>query len=220
MAVARKYRLYLVEDHPVTRQGFAQLINFQPDLHVCGAAGSPAQALAEIPAAMPDRVVVDISLAGTSGIELIKDIVARYSTLPILVLSTHDETLYAGRALRAGAKGYVMKQTPTHEVMRAIRKVLHGGVYLSDQMENQLVRMAAAGASAATACDIERLSDRELEVFTLLGQGRSTAQIAASMHISGSTVATHREHIIAKLNLENSRDLVRRAVTWIHSQDI
>jgi DNA-binding CsgD family transcriptional regulator len=93
-------------------------------------------------------------------------------------------------------------------------------VYLSDQMENQLVRMAAAGASAATACDIERLSDRELEVFTLLGQGRSTAQIAASMHISGSTVATHREHIIAKLNLENSRDLVRRAVTWIHSQDI
>jgi DNA-binding NarL/FixJ family response regulator len=220
ISAPRKYRLYLVEDHPVTRQGFAQLINFQPDLHVCGEAGDAAQALAEIPAAKPDLVVVDISLAGTSGIELIKDIVARYSTLPILVLSTHDETLYAGRALRAGAKGYVMKQTPTHEVMRAIRKVLHGGVYLSDQMENQLVRMAAAGASAATACDIERLSDRELEVFTLLGQGRSTAQIAASMHISGSTVATHREHIIAKLNLENSRDLVRRAVTWIHSQDI
>jgi len=220
MAAPRKYRLYLVEDHPVTRQGFAQLINFQPDLHVCGEAGDAAQALAEIPAAKPDLVVVDISLAGTSGIELIKDIVALYATLPILVLSTHDETLYAGRALRAGARGYVMKHTPTSEVMRAIRKVLQGGVYLSDQMQNRLVTMAAVGGSAVAGSDVERLSDRELEVFTLLGQGRSTAEIGASLHLSGSTIATHREHIMVKLNLKNSRELVRRAVTWVDSQDI
>jgi DNA-binding NarL/FixJ family response regulator len=137
-----------------------------------------------------------------------------------MVLSIHDETLYAGRALQAGAKGYVMKNAPTSEVMRAVRKVLHGGVYLSDQMQNRLIEMAAAGGAVAAGSDVERLSDRELEVFTLIGQGRSTAEIGASLYISGSTVATHREHIMTKLNLENSRELMRQAVTWVHSQGI
>jgi DNA-binding NarL/FixJ family response regulator len=220
MAALRKRRIYLVEDHPVTRQGFAQLINFEPDLHVCGEAGSAAQALADIPLAKPDLMVVDISLDGTSGIELIKDIAARHPGLKVLVLSTHDETLYAERALRAGAKGYVMKHERTDEVMRAIRKVLGGGVYLSDRMESRLVGMLAGGRPAASGSGAERLSDRELEVFTLLGQGRSIREIGASLHLSGSTVSTHCAHIIEKLNLENSRDLVRRAMAWVDTQAV
>ena len=138
----------------------------------------------------------------------------------MLALSTHDETLYAERALRAGAKGYVMKHEPTVEVLKAIRKVLRGGVYLSDRMQERLVSLVAGGAPAASRSDVERLSDRELEVFTLLGQGRSTAQIAASLHVSGSTVATHRVHIIEKLGLENSLELVQRAGEWARSQDL
>ena len=220
MPAVQNYRLYLVEDHPVTREGLARLINFEPDLHVCGQAGSSAQALADIPAANPHLVLVDISLAGTSGIELIKDIVARHPALPILVLSTHDETLYAERALRAGAKGYIMKYEPTGEVMVAIRRVLHGGVYLSERMQSRLVGIVAGGRPAATASDVERLSDRELEVFTLLGQGQSTAQIAAMLRVSGSTVATHRAHIMEKLGLENSREVVRRAVAWVATQEL
>lgn len=220
MAALQKHRLYLVEDHPVTREGFAQLINFEPDLHVCGQAASAAKALAEIPVAKPHLVVVDISLDRTSGIDLIKDILARHTALPVLVLSTHDETLYAERALRAGAKGYVMKHELTVEVLKAIRKVLRGGVYLSERMQERLVGLVAGGGSAASRSDVEQLSDRELEVFTFLGQGRSTAQIAASLHVSGSTVATHRVHITAKLKLENSRELVRRAVEWVQSQDL
>jgi DNA-binding NarL/FixJ family response regulator len=219
MAALPKRRLYLVEDHPVTRQGFAQLINFETDLQVCGQAGSAAQALAEIPAAKPHLVVVDISLAGTSGLQLIKDLVARDAAPPILVLSTHDEALYAERALRAGAKGYIMKHAPTDEVMKAIRTVLRGGVYLSERMQGRLVEMVARGGPAVSVSDVERLSDRELEVFTLIGLGRSTAQISASLHVSGSTVATHRTHIIEKLELENTRELMRRAVAWVQSRD-
>jgi DNA-binding NarL/FixJ family response regulator len=215
-----KHRLYLVEDHPVTRQGFAQLINFQPDLQVCGQAGSAELALAEIPAAKPNLVVVDISLAGTSGIQLIKDIVTRDGALPVLVLSTHDETLYAERALRAGARGYIMKHAPTEDVMKAIREVLRGEVYLSDRMHARLAGRVAEGDSIAEVSDVGRLSDRELEVFTLLGQGQSTAQIGAALHVGGSTVATHRVNIIRKLNLENTRELVRRAVAWVESQDL
>jgi len=219
MPAAQKHSLYLVEDHPVTREGLARLINFEPDLHVCGQAGSSAQALADIPAAKPSLVLVDISLAGTSGIELIKDIVARHPVLPVLVLSTHDETLYAERALRAGAKGYIMKYESTGEVMRAIRKVLRGGIYLSERMEERLLGRVAVGRPAVSGSDVERLSDRELEVFTLLGQGQSTAQISAVLHISGSTVATHRAHIMEKLQLEHSRELVRRAVAWVQTQE-
>ncbi|MGD0814925.1 MAG: response regulator transcription factor [Verrucomicrobiota bacterium] len=220
MAAPQRRRLYLVEDHPVTREGLARLINFERDLHVCGQAGSSAQALAEIARDKPQLVLVDISLAGASGIELIKDIVARHPGLLVLVLSTHDETLYAERALRAGAKGYIMKHESTDEVMKAIRKVLSGGVYLSERMQGQLVAMVAGGGPTASGSNVERLSDRELEVFTLFGQGQSTAQISASLHISESTVATHRTHIMEKLRLENSRELLQRAVEWVQSQNL
>jgi DNA-binding NarL/FixJ family response regulator len=216
----RKDRIFLVEDHPVTREGFAQLINFQTDLEVCGQAGTGAQALTEIAGLKPDLVIVDISLAGTSGIELIKDLVSRDPILKILVLSMHDESLYAERALRAGARGYVMKQVATEYVMAAIRHVLRGGVYLSERMRNQLLFNVVGRLSAAGASDLDRLSDRELEVFQLIGEGRTTAQIGASLHLSVSTVETYRAHIKEKLRLQNATELVQHAVDWIRTRDL
>ena len=215
----RKDRIYLVEDHPVTREGFAQLINFQRDLEVCGQAGIVAQALTEIAVLNPDLVIVDISLAGTSGIELIKDLVSRDPILKVLVLSMHDESLYAERALRAGARGYVMKQEATEHVMAAIRLVLSGGVYLSVRMRDHLLFNVVGGVSAAGASDLDRLSDRELEVFQLIGEGRTTAQIGASLHLSVSTVETYRAHIKEKLRLQNATELVQHAVDWIRTRD-
>ena len=216
----RKDRIFLVEDHPVTREGFAQLINFQTDLQVCGQAGTAGQALTDIAALNPDLVIVDISLAGTSGIELIKDLVHLDPILKILVLSTHDESLYAERALRAGARGYVMKQEATKHVMAAIRHVLGGGVYLSERMRNHLLFNVVGGLSAAVTSDLHQLSDRELEVFQLIGEGRTTAQIGASLHLSVSTVETYRAHIKEKLRLRNATELVQRAVDWIRTRDL
>jgi DNA-binding NarL/FixJ family response regulator len=219
-AAQRKDRIYLVEDHPVTREGFAQLINFQRDLEICGQAGIVARALTEIAVLNPDLVIVDISLAGTSGIELIKDLVSRDPILKVLVLSMHDESLYAERALRAGARGYVMKQEPTEHVMAAIRHVLGGGVYLSVRMRDHLLFNVVGRLSAARASDLDRLSDRELEVFQLIGEGRTTAQIGASLHLSVSTVETYRAHIKEKLRLRNATELVQHAVDWIHTRDL
>ena len=209
-----------MEDHPVTREGFAQLINFQRDLEVCGQAGIAAQALTEIAVLNPDLVIVDISLAGTSGIELVKDLVSRDSILKILVLSAHDESLYAERALRAGARGYVMKQEATEHVMAAIRHVLGGGIYLSERMRNRLLFNVVGDLSAAGALGLDRLSDRELEVFQLIGEGRTTAQIGASLHLSVSTVETYRAHIKEKLGLQNATELVQHAVDWIRTREL
>jgi DNA-binding NarL/FixJ family response regulator len=213
----QRRRLLLVEDHPVTREGLAQLLNQQPDLQVCGQAGTTPEALTAAEALKPDLVLVDISLGGTSGMELIKDLAHRYANLPILVLSTHDELLYAERSLRAGAKGYVMKQEPTDLVMAAIRQVLRGGVYLSEEMHNRLLHKVARGPAVPQASEVDQLSDRELEVFQLIGEGCTTARIAASLRLSVSTVETHRAHIKEKLNLENATELLRRAVEWVES---
>lgn len=215
----RKHQVFLVEDHPVTREGFAQLIDFQTDLQVCGQAGTAGQAFTEIAALKPDLVIVDISLAGTSGIELIKDLVSRDPILRILVLSTHDEALYAERALRAGARGYVMKHEATEHVMTAIRQVLSGRVYLSELMHNRLLYKVVGGVSAALASDLGQLSDRELEVFQLIGEGRSTRQIGDSLHLSVSTVETYRAHLKQELGLANATELVQRAVQWVHTRD-
>ena len=214
-----KHRLYLVEDHPVTREGLSQLINYQTDLEVCGQEGRAGQAATEIAALKPDLVIVDISLAGTSGIELIKDLVRRDAGLRILVLSTHAESLYAERSLRAGARGYVMKHQPTEHVMTAIRQVLSGRVYLGERMQNRLLSKMVGSAPAALASDIVQLSDRELEVFELIGEGWSTRQIGASLHLSVSTVETYRAHLKQKLRLENATELVQHAVEWVHSRD-
>ena len=213
----RKGRLLLVEDHPVTREGLAQLLNQQPDLQVCGEAGTAPEALTVAENLKPDLVLVDIALGGTSGLELIKDLACRHPTLPVLVLSTHDELLYAERSLRAGAKGYVMKHEPTERVMAAIRQVLRGGVYLSEQMQNRLFQKVVRGIGVPQASEIDQLSDRELEVLELVGEGCTTAQIAASLHLSVSTVETHRAHIKEKLELESGTELVRRAVEWVES---
>jgi DNA-binding NarL/FixJ family response regulator len=219
-SVPRKHRLFLVDDHPVTREGLARLLNCEADLEVCGQAGTAADALRDIESLKPDMAIVDVSLAaGRSGLELVKDIAKRQRRLPMLVLSTHDESLYAERALRAGARGYVMKHEPMERVMAAIRQVLSGGTYLSVHMNSHLLQKMTQRRSAPTASEIEQLSDRELEVFRLLGQGRGTRQIARDLHLGISTVETHRTHIKDKLGLENAPELVRRAVEWVHSQE-
>ena len=215
----RKHRIFLVDDHPVTREGLARLINHEADLEVCGEAGTAAKALPQIEALKPDLVIVDVSLsAGASGLELIKDIASRHARLPMLTLSTHDESLYAERALRAGAKGYVMKQEPTAHVMRAIRKILTGEIYLSKAMNDRMLRKLAEPHATPLASEIEQLSDRELEVYRLLGQGRGTRQIAEELHLSVSTVETYRSNIKDKLHLASAPELVRHAVEWVHSQ--
>jgi len=214
-----KHRIFLVDDHPVTREGLARLINLEPDLEVCGEAGAAARAVLEIKALKPDLAIVDISLTiGAGGLELIKDLAARCGRLRMLALSAHDEAIYAERALRAGARGYVMKQEPTECVMQAIRKILNGEIYLSRAMNERLLYKLARPHSAPTASEIERLTDRELEIYRLLGQGRGTRQIAEELHLSLSTVETHRSHIKDKLRLGSAPELVRRAVEWMHSQ--
>jgi DNA-binding NarL/FixJ family response regulator len=214
-----KQRIFLVDDHPITREGLARLINHERDMEVCGQANTAAKAVTDIEPLKPDLVVVDVSLTtGASGLELIKDLVARHPRLRMLALSTHDEALYAERALRAGAKGYVMKQEPTEKVMAAIRQVLDGGIFLSDAMKDRLLRKITQSGSAPSASEIERLSDRELEVYRLIGQGRGTRQIADELHLSMSTVETYRTHIKEKLHLASAPELVRRAVEWVHSQ--
>jgi len=211
-----KRRIFLVEDHPVTREGFAQLINYQADLQVCGQAGTAAKAFVGIDVLRPDLVIVDLSLAESSGLELIKDLKTRYPSLPSLVLSTHDESLYAERALRAGARGYVMKQAPTAEVMNAIRVVLGGELYLSEIMRTKMVHKQLQGQHAPKARGVESLTDRELEVFDLIGRGHPTASVAAKLHLSVSTVETHRAHIKEKLRLAHATELVRHAVEWVN----
>lgn len=208
-----------MDDHPVTREGLARLINHESDLEICGEAGTAAAALPAIAARKPDLVIIDVSLTtGASGLELMKDLAARDARLRMLALSTHDESLYAERALRAGAKGYVMKQEPTEQVMLAIRKVLHGEVFLSQAMNERMLRKMTARGGAPLASEIERLSDRELEVYRLLGQGRGTRQIAGELNLSISTVETYRTHIKEKLRLNGAPELVRHAVEWVHSQ--
>jgi len=219
-AKPRKHRIFLVDDHPVTREGLARLINHEPDLTVCGEAGTAARAVPEIEALKPDLVIIDVSLAtGASGLELIKDLAARRGPrLRMLALSTHDEALYAERALRAGAKGYVMKQEPTERVMQAIRKILDGEVYLSRAMNDRMLRKMTGPHPSPLGSEIEQLSDRELEIYRLLGRGRGTRQIAAELRVSVSTVETHRAHIKDKLRLASAPELVRHAVEWVHSQ--
>jgi len=211
-------KIFLVEDHPVTREGFAQLIDYQKDLQVCGQAGTAAQALVGIDTSRPDLVIVGIILADSSGLDLIKDIHNRYPALPILVLSTHDESLYAERALRAGARGYVMKLAPTSEVMRALRQVLKGELYLSETMRSRMVRKHLHGASTDLASEMDELTDRELEVFRLIGAGLTTRRIAGKLHLSQSTVETHGARIKQKLKVNDRMELVRRAVEWEHRQ--
>jgi DNA-binding NarL/FixJ family response regulator len=212
-AAAKKgHRIMLVDDHPVMREGLAQLINHEADLSVCGQYDDAAQAFAAIATLGPDLAVIDLSLKGSSGLELIKNIRASHPKIRILVLSMYDESLYAERVLRAGAAGYIMKQEASEKVLGAMRQVLAGGVYVSDKMSSKLMHQLIGGKSSQSVSAMERLSDRELEVFALIGQGKGTRQIAQHLHLSVKTIESHRAHIKEKLNLKNSNELVHTAI--------
>ena len=214
LSVARrdKHKVMLVEDHPVMREGLSQLISHEGDLSVCGEFEDTARAFDAIPRLLPDLAIVDLSLKGSSGLELVKNARANYPKLLMLVLSMHDESLYAERSLRAGASGYIMKAEAVEKVLGAIRHVLNGGIYLSENMSSKLMRKLAAGKNMAGGSLMERLSDRELEVFGLIGQGRGTRQIAQQLHLSVKTIESHRAHIKEKLDLKSATELVHCAI--------
>lgn len=213
-----KARVLLVDDHPILRQGLARLINAEADLEVCGEAEDAATAFDLVGKLNPEVAVIDISLKNSNGLELIKNIKARYPDVLTLVLSMHEETLYAERALRAGARGYIMKEEASDQVLLAIRKVLAGDIFLSERMKSRMIQQMASGRAKVVSSPIELLTDRELEVFRLIGEGRSTRQIAAQLHLSVRTVEAYREYIKAKLHLKNSTELIQHAFHWVHHE--
>ena len=217
-AAAEAKRIVIVDDHPLFRKGLEQLINSSADgFAICGEAGDAAEGITKIRQLKPDLVIVDLSLPGANGIELIKNIRAEFQKLPVLILSMHDESLYALRALRAGAQGYVMKQEALENVIGAIREVLAGRPYLSSEMSAKLITNFASGTSVPSN-PTDQLSDRELEILELIGKGRDVHEIAKALHISRKTVETHRAHIKEKLNLRNAREVSRFATQWIEGQ--
>ena len=210
-------RIVIVDDHPLFRKGLEQLINSTDDaFNVCGEASDATEGMSVIRELKPDLAIVDLSLPGANGIELVKNIRAEFSKLPVLILSMHDESLYALRALRAGAQGYVMKQEALENVIIAIREVLAGRPYLSQDMSSKLITNFASRTNEANPTD--KLSDRELEILELIGKGRDVHEIAQALHISTKTVETHRAHIKEKLNLKNARQVTRFAVQWLEGQ--
>jgi DNA-binding NarL/FixJ family response regulator len=210
-------RVLLIDDHAILRQGLAQLINQESDMMVCGEAEEAPKGFEAVGVLKPDVAVVDISLKGGNGLELIKNIKASHPNLPILVLSMHDESLYAERALRAGSLGYIMKEEAAGSVLVGIRKVLKGEVVLSDKMQARLLHQLVNGRLKQGSSPIDTLSDRELEVFRMSGEGRSTRQIAEELHLSVRTVEAYREYIKEKLNLKNATELVQHAFQWVHN---
>lgn len=208
----KKKAVFMVDDHPLLRQGLALMINREPDLMVCGEAEDMQTALKEISERKPDILIVDISLKGPDGLDLLKNLRSLYSDLPVLILSMHDESIYAERALRARANGYIMKQEATEKVLVAIRRILAGDIYLSDKMANKLLHQYISGAVWSENSRLSVLSDRELEVFRQIGEGQSTRQIAENLHLSIKTVETYQAHIKEKLSLRTGRELVQHAI--------
>ena len=211
-------RIVIVDDHPLFRKGLEEMIHSEGSFAVCGEAGNAAEAMEVIRKLNPEMVVVDLSLPGANGIELIKNLRAEFSKLPILVLSMHDESLYALRALRAGANGYVMKHEAMANVIQAIREVFNGHPYLSPAMAAQVITKFAHRQAEGEVDAVERLSDRELEVLELIGKGNEVRQIAKLLHLSPKTVETHRAHIKDKLDLKNSREVARFALQWLQAR--
>ena len=209
-----KWRIVVVDDHPMLRDGVKQRINREPDLTVCAEAASAAEALEAIANHSPEMVIVDVALAGKNGIELVKDLKVRHPRLPVIVLSVYDESLYAERALWAGARGYVMKQENADVLVQAIRRVRSGQVFVSERVSAKILNRVAGRRGDVNASAIDGLSDRELEVFRLVGDGYGAREIAAKLHLSTKTVATHTEHIKHKLSLASTRALTRFAIHW------
>lgn len=210
----KKCRVLLVDDHPVVRQGLALLIDREPDLCVCGEAEGAHTAFHAIQTLRPDLVVLDISLSGPDGLDVLKEIRMKTESLPVLILSMHDESIYAERAMRAGANGYIMKQEATEKVLVAIRRILQGDVYLSDRLTNTMLQQYVRGDSQTKKSPLVNLTDRELEVFRLIGEGHGTRQIADELHLSVKTIESYQAHIKEKLALRNARELVQHAIEW------
>jgi DNA-binding NarL/FixJ family response regulator len=217
-SVTKKRTVFLVDDHPIVRQGLTLLINQEPDLTVCGQAEEMHSALQAIQSCRPDIMIVDISLNGPDGLELLKNIRTKYSGMPVLILSMHDESIYAERALRAGANGYIMKQEATEKVLVALRRILAGEIYVSDRVGNHMLQHYIRGASPLPQSSVAELTDRELEVFRLIGEGHGTRQIAEELHLSVKTVESYQAHIKDKLSLRSARELVQHAIQWTVSE--
>jgi DNA-binding NarL/FixJ family response regulator len=216
----KKYKVFIVDDHPIVREGLTRLIDLQADLRVCGEASSAHQTLKALPVLKPDIVILDITLDGSNGMDLIKDMKLRSLKSLVLVLSMHDESLYAERALRAGAKGYIMKQEASKEVLKAIHCILDGEIYLSEKMRSKMLHKLASDKSDVKTLPEGALSDRELQVFQLIGQGHGTRQIAEELHISPKTVESYRAHIKVKMNLTNAHELTQHAVHWVETNHL
>jgi DNA-binding NarL/FixJ family response regulator len=210
-------KLFLVDDHPMMRAGMLQLIEKQPDLEVCGEASHPAEALQRVATLLPDLLLTDITMPGRSGVEFIKDLLALQSHLLILVVSMHDESVYAERSLRAGARGFIMKESGGEKLLTAIRRVLNGQVYVSEEMSAKILDTLSGQRPRGSTSPIQKLSDREFEVFQLIGQGKSTREIAKQLRLSPKTVDVHRGHIKEKLQLTDATALVRHAVRWVET---
>lgn len=211
---AKKCRVLLVDDHPIVRQGLALLIDREPDLSVCGEADGAHSAFRAITTLRPDVVVLDISLSGPDGLDVLKEIRMKTASLPVLILSMHDESIYAERAMRAGANGYIMKQEATETVLVAIRRILQGEMYLSDRLTSSMLQQYVRGTATPKKSPLVNLTDRELEVFRLIGEGHGTRQIAEELHLSVKTIESYQAHIKEKLALRNARELLQHAIEW------
>jgi DNA-binding NarL/FixJ family response regulator len=217
-AAIKKSKVLVVDDHPIVRQGLALLINRESDLTVCGEAEDARMAMQSITTSKPDILVVDISLNGPDGLDLLKNIRTRHPELPVLILSMHDESIYAERALRAGAQGYIMKQEATEKVLVALRRILSNEIYVSERIANRMLQHYIGSRSEGRPSSVSDLTDRELEVFRLIGEGHSTRQIAEQLHISVKTVESYQAHIKEKLSLRSARELVQHAIRWSISE--
>ncbi|MGB8352972.1 MAG: response regulator transcription factor [Chthoniobacteraceae bacterium] len=215
-----RYRLLLVDDHPVVLDGYRLMLNAYPDLEVCATATTESAACAALTREQPDLIVVDLSMPGRGGIDLIKDLVLLQPGVKILVCSMHDEMLYAERALRAGAKGYVTKDASGPVMVAAIRRVLAGGVYMSERLASRVLDAFAGARPRGSSSPLEKLSDREFEVFRLFGEGRTAKEIASRLSLSPKTVAVHRDHIKEKMEFATSAEMIRQAVRWVETQII
>ena len=213
-------KIFLVDDHPLVREWLTNLLHQQMDFQVCGETGHAAEALQLIAAARPDIAILDLSLSSGSGLELIKDIKTSQPGVAVLVLSMHDEMLYAERALRAGASGYIMKSEATQKVIQAVRAVLQGEIYIGSKVTSLMAKKQITGKGDDATLPLEQLSDRELEVFQLLGRGFSTRQISEHLHIGFKTIQSYSARIKEKLNLANINELMREAIRWQESQEI
>ena len=218
LPAARK-RILILDDHPMMREGLAQIIGNEADLSVCGEAENANEAIEKINALKPDLVLADITLPGKNGLELIKDVQTLTPGLAVLVISMHDESLYAERVLRAGGRGYIMKQEGGKKLMLAIRQVLNGQIYVSEKMSAKILEIFSGRRRGdAGGSPVAKLTDREFEVFQLIGQGKGTKEIAAQLHLSAKTVEVHRLNIKQKLNLQTAAELIRHAVRWVETE--